>query len=139
MTASDHLNARQFPRMPIDDVLRLPSIDAIGELGHSDARASGPTVADTLPWKRGEVQAQPERYKPLREAMERGDPVPPIHIFTGGRRNYGGPTPQEFRGQAIAGNGHHRVALAKELGWTDIPYSPRKRDSYSDNENWETR
>lgn len=121
MAASDHLSPGQFPRMPLDEVLKLPSVDGLDY---------GP-VADVLPSKERDMQSgwEKDHYDRLRQRMADHGQETPVHIFTAGRRAYGSPIPRELRGQLMMGNGHHRVAMARQLGITDIAYTPDKQKS----------
>lgn len=104
MTASDHLSPGQFPRMPLDQIMRLPSSDA----------PPGGTVADVLPRKAREVAEDPHgEFGPLRADMAAHGQRWPIHVDP----------------DTGVGNGHHRIAIAQQLGWKDMAYSPEFEDT----------
>jgi hypothetical protein len=96
VAASDHLSPGQF--MPMAKLLQLRSGDV-----HQDEQ----TVADVLPRKKAEMadpHMTPEYYAALRQSMVDHGQTAPIEVVRapGGR---------------VLGEGHHRVAIAHDLGW----------------------
>ena len=116
-------------RMRVQDILELPSIDSDG-FGSADdlddyelGEYYSLTVADLMESKSEELEyggnSSPEEYDDIREAMrENGINEIPIHVTFGKALcpMYGVSTPDKYRESLVMGNGHHRVALALELG-----------------------
>jgi hypothetical protein len=104
--------------MNIDEILLLPSIDSDGFYN-----SKLDSVKDVLDKK---VATGPE-YRELSRAMAKDGQTFPIHIADGETawHTYGTDKtcPQKYRGKLVMGNGHHRVKLAIELGWTEMQYS----------------
>lgn len=114
--------------MPMNEVLKLPSIDALAYDGPAGPRH---TVGDMLDSKKADFGIDKWHYGPMRESMQTEGQRTPIHIFTAGRKAYGVPIPEELRGQRMLGNGHHRVAMMHELGMDEVKYTGRKQRSGS--------
>lgn len=120
MSAIEHLGP-QWQRMAISDILKLPSADLAGH--------GGGTVADLLPQRRAEVASDyGQQYSQLRTSMERDGQTMPVHVGPAQRvlRDYA--APRSVRAQydphaLMFGNGHHRVAIAQDLGWTHMDVS----------------
>jgi hypothetical protein len=90
--------------MPIDQIMRLPSVDA----------EPGGTVADVLPRKAREVAEDPHHeFGPVRDSMRAHGQTYPIHIDP----------------DVGVANGHHRIVIARQLGWKSMAYSPEVLDT----------
>jgi hypothetical protein len=91
-----------FPRMSLPDILRLRSASECTCRWHGQER----TVAEVLPCMQEAIAEDLDgRYGRLRESMRTHGQTAPIFIYHGG-----------------LGDGHHRVAMALELGWTSMFY-----------------
>lgn len=125
MSADEHLGA-QWPSMSLDEIKRLPSVDAIDMPG-------GGTVADILPYKRREAREDYAEHTPTRVSMKHEGQTYPIHI---------GPAHQVLSAyganhkrheyapdQLMVGNGGHRIAMAEDLGWKQMHYSSNQHDT----------
>jgi hypothetical protein len=99
----------EYPSMALDEILLLPSADA--------AYDSEYTVADILPHMQREINAnfvsssKDMSYSDIRENMRRNGQTVPICIA------------DDYEGFPMVYNGHHRIALAVELGWTEMYYT----------------
>jgi hypothetical protein len=113
----------------MDEVMRLPSIDALAYDGPNGPRR---TVADMMPSKKADFGVDKWRYGPMRESMQAEGQQTPIHVFKAGKQAYGQRIPEELRGQLMAGNGHHRVAMLHDQGATHVMYTPHKQKSATD-------
>ena len=108
MTASDHLSQGQF--MPMDKILKLTSADS----------KTGGTVESVLPEKRAHMNSKPEVYSDLRDSMKNNGQTRPL----------GAAEDTMFEG-------HHRVAIAQDLGWKGMEVSPDVGKSYDDT--WDSK
>lgn len=111
-----------MPMMSIEEILLLPSIDSIDfHCGELDL------VRDALEYK---YISQPE-YREISRAMVKDGQTFAIHIADGETmwHTYSSEIspeiacPEKYRGKLVMGNGHHRVKIAIELGWTEMKYS----------------
>jgi hypothetical protein len=104
--------------MSIEKILSLPSVDSIGF--YDDELES---VKEVLVRKNVDMPT----HRALSRAMAKNGQTFPIHIADGETawHTYGTDKtcPQKYRGKLVMGNGHHRVKLAIELGWTEMQYS----------------
>jgi hypothetical protein len=106
--------------MPIADILNLPSIDSTGLNGCGNSTL---TVSDLMSEKTRELvtggNESPEEYDRIRESMAMfGINTIPIHVDYGSALcpEYGFPCPDQYANSLVMGNGHHRVAIALQLG-----------------------
>jgi hypothetical protein len=82
------------------EILALRSAEAEEDYGEY-------TVADVLPYKEEDIAGdRGGEYSRLRESMMTRGQTAPVNIYAG-----------------TLGDGHHRVALAVELGWTSMRYT----------------
>ena len=127
-----------MPMMSIEKILSLPSVDSIGF--YDDELES---VKEVLVRKNVDMPT----HRALSRAMAKNGQTYAIHIadgetiwhtYTKDTNNPGNERtcPQQYRGKLIMGNGHHRVKLAIELGWTEMEYSADARYT-SDDDDWE--
>jgi hypothetical protein len=92
--------------MTMDAILALHSMDAEAEMDYQALGLShrtplaGVTVADIMPHKRGDIEARSDVYGPVEEHMRLHGQTAAIHSDAG-----------------YLFNGHHRVAIALDLGW----------------------
>jgi hypothetical protein len=112
MTAQDNLSPKQFPSMPMDQILKLPTID----------RRYGSTVEETLPHKQADMQRHPIEYGALRANMRNRGQTAPIGIM-------------DLGGQPTVYQGHHRIAIAKQQGWKSMTYTDQATDT--DDHEWD--
>jgi hypothetical protein len=107
-----------MPMMSIDEILLLPSVDS---MGFYESKLE--SVKDVLARK---YVTEPE-YRELSRAMAKDGQTFAIHIADGETiwNTYGAENvcPRKYRGKLVMGNGHHRVMLAIELGWSEMKYS----------------
>lgn len=122
-----YLNPQQFKTMR--EIRRLPAVDTWG---------MGTVGGQLLSMKRQEIaegEGDTADYGALREAMRKGGPagseVPPVHIGKGMGTAYGNGLSNR---KTMFGNGGHRVAIAADLGWKAMRYTPDLEESgYGDN------
>ena len=119
-----------MPVMNIDEILLLPSVDSEGFYDNELQ-----SVKDVLARKN---VATPD-YRALSRDMDKDGQSYSIHIADGETiwHTYGSSEivcPDEYRDTLVMGNGHHRVKLAIELGWTEMKYSEDVRYTGDD---WE--
>lgn len=112
MSAQENLSPQQFPSMPMDEILKLPTID----------RRYGRTVEDTLPRKHADMQRHPVEYGALRANMRHQGQTAPIGIM-------------DLGGQPTVYQGHHRIAIGKQLGWKSMTYTDQATDT--DDHEWD--
>ena len=95
--------------MPMADILALHSMDAEAEMDYqalglsTRAPLAGVTVADILDHKRDDIAARQDVYGPVEEHMRANGQTAPVHSDAG-----------------YLFNGHHRVAIALNLGWAGM-------------------
>jgi hypothetical protein len=127
-----------MPVMNIDEILLLPSVDSEGFYDNELD-----SVKDVIDKK----YVNTPEYRELSRAMAKDGQTFPIHIadgetiwhtYTKDTYNPGAerPCPQEYRGVLVMGNGHHRVKLAIELGWTEMQYREDARYTGDDGNTW---
>lgn len=132
MSADTHLNKHQWPRMSIDKIKGLPSVDQAAE-GHLGGR-----VSDILPQKRQEIAEDWPEYVHMSRSMAHDGQTYPVHIGPAHQvlSDYGLSRLRHHYAadQLMLGSGHHRVAVAEELGWSHLHYSP---DMHETGDEWE--
>ena len=111
--------------MPIDQILRLPSIDSDGIWDQSDDLDTW-TVENAIKSK----DIDDDYHEAIMDSMaENGINLVPIHIgkaidvISGYTLFRSMPPGLDSETQLMLGNGHHRVAIALELGLKDLLYS----------------
>lgn len=123
-----------MPMMPIDEILLLPSVDSIGFYDNELD-----SVQEVIARK---YVTGPE-YRELSRALAKDGQTFAIHIADGETiwHTYSSDDeqvcPSKYRGKLVMGNGHHRVMLAIELGWSEMKYSQDVRytgDDWTDDE-----
>jgi hypothetical protein len=97
---TDNLHPDQF-RVPIKEILKMHSADA--EL----QERPGKLVRHAMRRKRREINSDPEYYGAVKNEMATNGQTVPLSI---GRAE----------GHEHLLNGHHRVAIAQELGWSHM-------------------
>jgi hypothetical protein len=105
MAAQDNLSPKQFS-LPINDVLKLDSYDAplrglktVGQLlPHTKAQMAEYKNKDI-----GLKNPAHEYYQGIRQSMVENGQTEPIPLYKG----------------AVTG-GHHRIAIAHDLGWSSL-------------------
>ena len=114
--------------MLLSDILDLPSIDSdgFGSADYLDDDVSeyySLTVFDLMEQKTDELtyggNSSAQEYDAIRESMNvEGINTIPIHVTYGQNLtpSYGMKCPDRYMHSLVMGNGHHRVALALELG-----------------------
>lgn len=99
MTASDHLSPGQF-FMPMDKILRMPSDDAM-----PTSRAQSVAAVNKERGIEHYMAKYPEDYAELRQSMVEHGQTEPL------------PLSRNEHGVVKLANGHHRVEIARQLGW----------------------
>jgi hypothetical protein len=102
-----------YPRIPLDELLTWPSVDAIGfccpGLGEDE------TVASIMDVKTEEIRST---YGWLDGDWEQ---EAPIHVYLAGSQDeYYGVDTSPYGNSPIMGNGHHRVAMLLLMGATEV-------------------
>lgn len=100
MAASDHLSPGQFPRMRISQLKRLHSVEGMRVGDHMADKLAD--VHETEPYAGA-------HWDSVRGAIRDGT-IDPVHVFV-------------KRGEGYMGEGHHRVALAEDMGESSLPVS----------------
>jgi hypothetical protein len=99
MSASDHLNPDQF-FMPMDKLLKMPSDDA-----EPTSRAQSVEAVNRERGTTHYMERYPQDYAELRQSMVEHGHTEPLPLS---RNKYG---------VVKLANGHHRVEIARQLGW----------------------
>ena len=120
--------------MPLDEILRLPSVDSDGiSFGRSDEEENW-TVESAIENK----DIDDEYHEAIKESMEEnGINLVPIHIDKASAilsqymqySFYRIPDWLDADKQLMLGNGNHRVKIAKELGLKEMRYSTDINDT----------
>lgn len=113
MSASDHLNESQFPRMAVSQLKRLWSVEGGKVSDHLDRKLQD--VAETEDYAGG-------HWDSVRKALHNGT-IDPVHVQTRAGVDLG--NSQRY----VMGEGHHRVALADQMGISSLPVSRRQSDA----------
>jgi hypothetical protein len=132
------MSAREKPEEPqmiatqvmkIADILAMPSVEGLA--GGYGAGVLAAECLDTprrrirddehAEWRYGDTRII--GYAELRDIMSAAGTCEPVEIIAGhdAFRRYNTDPIEELDGTLFLGNGHHRLALAIELGWTEIP------------------
>ena len=122
-----------FPRIAIDVLLDLPSVDS--STVYSDPFSE--TVRQVLKLKDSELDYNYELDEQYDLAdwtarwWDHGQELP-VHVYTAraGDQQYGAAVPSHLDGKLVMGNGHHRVAFAIRMGETHVLFSPHYDDTY---------
>jgi hypothetical protein len=94
-----------FPKMRLTDILALKSAEAEEDYDEY-------TVEDVLPYKLEDIAEDRDgQYTHLRISMQTRGQTVPVNICNG-----------------VLGDGHHRVAIAYELGWETLYYCGDSRE-----------
>lgn len=109
MSARRHLSEGEFGKLPLSEIMQLPTVDARESLGEK-------TVADVLGRKRADMAKDPGTYSLLRSSMKKGQTAP-IGIRNG-----------------VVIDGMHRIALAKDLGISHLFHTPDRMRT--EDESW---
>lgn len=140
MSATRMINGQQF--MSVRHLMKMPGVDAgqqlpTGRDGHhtvADGNRTG-RVSTMAPHKAREYtqgSALEHTYPELRDKIRSGD-VDPVHVDKGKNiwNDYNVREPLHPRDaeRPMLGNGHHRVALAHQMGVRWLPISANHADS----------
>ena len=116
--------------MPLEEILDLPSVDSDGFYRHTttDAKMVGETVRDTV----YDEHFFGNHHERIREQMIKdGINAVPIHVDLAENMitAYKARVPERLYGCLAQGNGHHRIMIAWEAGFTHMLVTDVKAES----------
>lgn len=117
----NNLNPSQFTELPIKRLLKMHSVDAelmgSNESGHADYHPGGRFVKHVMRQKREDIDRDPEYYDRVRESMKADPHHPAVAVM------------KDPQGRSWVVGGHHRIALAMELGRKTLPVAPSANEA----------